>query len=214
MKEKCDRCGERHPGCNGHSKTTGAPCRVGAVPGADVCWRHGGRAPQVVARAAVRRELMDWGVNDDYVDPAQTMLRLLAQSTRRAEFYSVLLERAFQRKADVAADDALAGLAALIGHRYGITKDGDRLPLEEAVRALPVLEAEERERAFRFAKLAHDAGLAQRRIDLEESLGRRIYQAFTTFIDMVLAAGVPEEYRQVLVDQAPAALVAIEGGSA
>lgn len=49
--------------CTGHLKSDGTQCRWEAVPGTNVCTTHGGAAPQVQARAAVRIQMsVDDGV--------------------------------------------------------------------------------------------------------------------------------------------------------
>jgi hypothetical protein len=48
-----------------------------------VCSSHGGAAPQVRARAAVRDEVFRWGLGNVDVDPGETLLKLVAQSAAR-----------------------------------------------------------------------------------------------------------------------------------
>jgi hypothetical protein len=56
------RCGKPHltktgePSCVGHSKRHGGACVQPRIPGAAVCYWHGGAAPQVKAAAAKRLE--------------------------------------------------------------------------------------------------------------------------------------------------------------
>jgi hypothetical protein len=46
--------------CKAHSSRTGAPCKLPAIKGGTVCQVHGGRAPQVKAKAEERlRALQD-----------------------------------------------------------------------------------------------------------------------------------------------------------
>lgn len=78
--------------CKGF-KTNGEPCDKWAMKGGLVCDTHGGRAPQVKAKAAVRAEVMSWGLDDTKEDPSEVFLRLLSQSARRASRYSVELEK-------------------------------------------------------------------------------------------------------------------------
>lgn len=40
--------------CTGHSSRTGEPCKLSPVKGSSVCHKHGGRAPQVKAKAEYR----------------------------------------------------------------------------------------------------------------------------------------------------------------
>lgn len=68
MKVKADPLGERHPmgayvggdalhgrlRCQAHSKQKGTQCGRTAIPGGTVCRYHGGKAPQVMAKAEER----------------------------------------------------------------------------------------------------------------------------------------------------------------
>jgi hypothetical protein len=66
--------------CTALSKQTGKPCKLKAIPGGTVCRFHGGAAKQVKAKAAVRAELITWGVADALDDPGEVLLRLVTQS--------------------------------------------------------------------------------------------------------------------------------------
>lgn len=50
----CERCGQIHTKCAGHSKRTGKPCGQSPIRGGTVCKTHGGTAPQVQAKALRR----------------------------------------------------------------------------------------------------------------------------------------------------------------
>jgi hypothetical protein len=43
-----------------------------------------GTHPAGKAKAAIRAEVLSWGLDDQYVDPEDTLLRLIAQSSTRA----------------------------------------------------------------------------------------------------------------------------------
>lgn len=207
----CDRCGKIHTKCTGHRKYDGAACELEPVKGATVCYIHGGGAPQVAAKAALRAEVSAWGLTDEHVDPAETLLRLVAQSSRRAALYSGLLERAYDGDPQFPAALAGSGVAALIGWKYDLARDGTAVPVEEAVRGLVTLEAGERDRCARFCKLAIDAGLEERRVRLAEAQGAMLVDA----IERVLAAlGLSEAQRALVPTVVPAALRAIEAGAA
>jgi hypothetical protein len=77
------------------SKQTGQQCKRTAIPGGTVCRYHVGGAQQVKAKAAVRAELLGWGLGDTTVDPGEVLLRLVTQSAARAERYALLLEEAY-----------------------------------------------------------------------------------------------------------------------
>lgn len=149
-------------------KTDGTPCpnhpRKGTSP--PVCSAH---MPNPVARAnaAVRAEVQAWRLDDATVDPGQTLLRLLSQSASRAALYGLLLEQQYEAAERDETIDLPKGVSALIGHRFTVS-DGMRWPVAEAIRGLVELEGQERDRAARFAKLALDAGIAERLVRLEE----------------------------------------------
>jgi hypothetical protein len=82
--------------CKAISKQSGQQCKRKAIPGGTVCRYHGGGAQQVKAKAAVRAELLGWGLGDATVDPGEVLLRLVTQSAARAERYAILLEEAYE----------------------------------------------------------------------------------------------------------------------
>jgi hypothetical protein len=62
--------------CKAISKQTGKQCKRKAIPGGEVCRYHGGSARQVKVKAAIRAEVMNWGLGDSIVDPGEVLLRL------------------------------------------------------------------------------------------------------------------------------------------
>lgn len=165
------RCGDY-----GHKRGDGTPCRAWPVKGAVVCVTHGGAAPQVAAKAAVRAEVQAWGLDQPEVDHAAVLGALVAMAAGRVQLVSARLQAQFEayseRGEDAADEDGLVampgGIRALIGYKYGLTKDGDRLPVEEATRGLAAYEAEWSDRLARYSKMALDAGVAERRVRVEE----------------------------------------------
>src|SRR5215207_11370740 len=75
---------------------TGKHCKNRAIPGGTVCRFHGGASPHVASKAAVRAEVLNWGLGDTTVDPGEVLLRLVTQSAARAERYAMLLEEAYE----------------------------------------------------------------------------------------------------------------------
>lgn len=158
-------------------RTDGEPCRRWPVEGSDKCHQHLFN-PHARAYAAVRAEVLRWGLGDANIDPGETLLRLLSQAVNRAEHYAELLEEQYRLAAEGHDDtDLPVGVTALIGHKYALTREGDAVPVEEAIRALVELESTERDRAARFAGLAISAGLAERQVRMAEQLGPRIAAA-------------------------------------
>jgi hypothetical protein len=157
------------------------------VQGESDPWRNGlplagGAAQQVKAKAAVRVELIGWGLGDATVDPGEVLLRLVTQSAAGAERYAMLLEEAYEAAerlkqahdagvqieapGDELADTAetarrdldrifnTGGVAALVGNTYEAAKDVGIYVTGEAIRGLADLEAKERERCANFASKA------------------------------------------------------------
>jgi hypothetical protein len=178
--------------CSAISKQTKQQCKARAIPGGTVCRWHGGAASQVKVKAAVRAELIGWGLGDATVDPGEVLLRLVTQSAARAERYAILLEEAYEaaerlkqthdagelkiedsEMAETARRDLdrifnTGGVAALVGNTYGAAKDVGVYVTGEAIRGLADLEAKERERCANFATKAIAAGLAERTVRVAE----------------------------------------------
>lgn len=160
-------------------RTNGTACGNYAIVGGAVCTIHGGKAGQVVQKALVRAELDAWGLTDETVDPGVTLLRLVAQSARRAERYAVLLEADYEDR----------GVAALVGSSY--TEHGKS---GEYIKGLSLLEAQERDRCANFAAKALAAGIAERSVRLAEQLGGQLV-TFTR--GLLIALGLDPDDPQV-----------------
>jgi len=230
----------------------GEPCGAQAVAGTDSCKQHAGRPlVEQKARGQVVLELQSWGLDDQLIDSTSAMLRLLAQAYRRAGFYSQLLEEAYEaadrlRKAEFSdldeppnagnsadRDRAMmdlerifntGGVASLIGHTYASSGGelGGVFAAGEAIRALVVLEAQERDRAFRFAKECRAADLDGRLVALAEEQGRLVAQvikaSFAVMLDRLTALGLPGELQsawpELIRTIVPAQLRALGPGEA
>lgn len=112
---------------------------------------------------ALDLHLADTGTD---TDPGETLLGLVSQARRRAGVYAAELERQV-------ANEGLQG--ALVGDSLVIDpRSGRATKVAEYVRGLATLEAQERDRAAKFAKLAVDAGISERRTVLAERQGQMI----------------------------------------
>lgn len=149
--------------CTG-TTVSGKQCQKAPIAGAQVCRLHGGSAPQVKAKAAVRAEVMSWGLGDVHVDPGETLLRLVSQAATRAQRYAAELE-------DLVAESPNLR-SALVAEAHG-----EFGPVGEYIRGLAVLEAAERDRCAGFAAKAIAAGLAERTVRLAERQGELLAQA-------------------------------------
>lgn len=175
--------------CTAHNRA-GNQCKRWAVPGALICNLHGGAAPQVKAKATVVTELARWGLGDTTVDPGETLLRLLSQAVWRAERYGAEIAKMVDQQ----------GLEqALVGESWVMSDSGSLQKVGEYVRGLASLENTERDRAAKYAKLAIDAGLAERQVRLAERQGALIEQVLTSVFDDL---GLSEQQRSL----APAAI--------
>jgi hypothetical protein len=168
--------------CLAH-KPDGNPCGAYAIAGSTVCLAHGARPKHVRAKAAVRAELANWGLNDATEDPGEVLLRLVTQAARRASHYAALLAEQYDLSAAGAATTTLPkGVSALIGHKRAVDRDGSVFEVEEAIRGLVELEGQERDRCARFAKLALDAGIAEREIRLAENQADELARLLSTVL--------------------------------
>lgn len=173
----------------------------------------------------VRAEIMQWGLGDSDVDPAEILLRLVSQSAARAELYGRMLQEAYDaaerlktaheagdlplfppdEDAPAAVDQArqdldrifnTGGVAALIGKTYSDNRDGSIYATGEQIRGLAELEARERDRCANFAAKAVAAGLAERQVKLAERQGAMILQVLTAVFSEI-------ELTEAQLDRAP-----------
>lgn len=143
-----------------------------------------------IERDAVER-LPHYGSPDLHpVQIAEVYAKLLAVAVKRVEFYGRKLDEKFISE----------GMDALVGYRMDAVVlkggkavvDGDlvNVPDElkmyavgEELRALVVLEAQERDRAERLAREAVKLGLEAKRVDVMRSYGRAVAAVTRAFVD-------------------------------
>lgn len=119
-----DRCTSR--------KKSGEPCKGWRTPGSDKCRRHLFN-PQARAKAAVRAEVINWGLGDTHVDPGEVLLRLVSQSAARAEKYAGLLEQAYEAAERLKAAHESHALVMDTAPSDELDGDGDPIPDSPAV---------------------------------------------------------------------------------
>ena len=159
--------------CTGQTKA-GNPCKSPAIHGGTVCWKHGGAAPQVRAKSEIRYELSQWVMGDAVDDPAETLLRLITQSRRRADAYAAELT--------MRSEPYETLQEALVGDSYITGMDGSVHKAGEYIRGLVVLEAQERDRCANFCIKAIAAGIAERQVKLAEQQGALIAEVIRAMI--------------------------------
>lgn len=183
--------------CTGHSTRSGKRCKAWAIHGGTVCVVHGGQLPRVKHAAKRRRALAeaDRMVQraDVDADPTEHLLDSLHQAAKLASIWGLMvaaLDAAGEQEA--AAHGTLRGE---LGYRTAAEdRDDLRVPSHDRLLALnnagfaqvhPFMVKYELaiERRARLAKLCIDAGVAQKRVELEEQQGALIAQVFRAVFD-------------------------------
>lgn len=160
---ECTKRSKRRPGDD---------CHASAVKGTAACRIHGGQKLDVLR--AKGEALSAWRAvpGRQEVTPAEAVMAMLQMSWARLHVYADLLRQQVEN-----ASGTPAGLVV-------VSESG------EAVRGLAKLEAEERDRCVRYAKAAHDMGIADREIKLAEAQGALLAGAIAQILDRLeLTAG-------------------------
>lgn len=146
-----------------------------AIRGMAKCRHHVGRST-AMAKALGEANLIAWsteaaradGKQLPALDPGVVVLDQLRVAMLRADLYGELLR--WQLEVDEEA--------GLIGRTFAAGRDGQRVETGEQVRGLARLEAEWRDRVVRFAKTAHDMGIADAQIELQQAQAELVVSAF------------------------------------
>lgn len=158
--------------CSRTSKRSQLRCHSPAIRGTAACRLHSGR-PAAVAKALGEAYLQAWSTehgrgDEPPMDPGTVVLEQLRVAVMRADLYGELL------RWQVEVEDE----GGLVGRTFAAGRDGARVETGEQVRGLARLEAEWRDRAVRFAKTAHDMGIAERHVELEQERASMVTGAF------------------------------------
>jgi hypothetical protein len=139
-------------------KSSGDICDGHPVTGGTICWRHlpGKKAR---ANAIVRREFFSIVPTGEF-DLGRGMLRLAQQADARATMLANLIDHGLPD--DPGDIDGVVKL--LIGDAYD--ENGNKSG--EFIKGLVTLEAQERDRAFRYMAECAKAGIVERLVQLEE----------------------------------------------
>lgn len=213
--------------CTRHRKMArgGGRCHANAVTGLDRCLGHAGVSPDL---ARAQGAAMDaWSTAGDLdLSPPEAVIGMYKLAWVRAHFYAGLLEEQFLRaQGDQDGDELPAGDpfafapgagsvgvgAGLIGHTFSADKEQGIFASGEAIRGLVQLEAQERDRVVRFARAAHDMGIADREIRLAEQQGALIAAA----VKKILAGlGLSPKQQEIVPQLVPMVLREIASGDA
>lgn len=217
--------------CEEHGKTectkrrkAGGVCHGAAVAGTDACRMHGGQKGEVLKAKGAALSAWRAVLGRPGVSPSEAVMAMLQMSWARVHLYASLLERQVTdapawRVADVPESGGTGGLedpelgpgAGLIGHTRSGVKDIGIFATGEAARGLTLLEEKERDRCVRFAKVAHDMGVADREIRLAEAQGALLAGAISRILD---ALSLTTAQRALVPTVVPEVLLAIAGGPA
>ena len=168
--------------CSKNSKRSQERCHQPAILGTATCRTHAGEKTELV-KSRGQANLLAWSLLSSehetagQLDPADVVLRSLRVAVMRADFYAARLQEL------AAGDDH--GPDALVGPTFAAGRDGQRVETGEQRRALTRLEAEERDRAVRFAKTAHDMGIDTRRLELEQAQASVVVTAVGLGLDAI-----------------------------
>lgn len=148
------------------------PCHKRAIRGTDACDMHGGYKRSVLkAQGEARITAFNPMAEPTKLDAGMTVLAMLQMTYLRVGMYAELLRQQVAVEGDTAGASP-SDTNGLIGHRYGMGgKEGILYQQSEEVRALVRLEAEERDRVVKYAKVAHDMGISERITSLAERWG-------------------------------------------
>ncbi|MFV2172302.1 hypothetical protein ACFHW2_12040 [Actinomadura sp. LOL_016] len=197
----------------------GGRCHNLAITGLPRCRHHAGVSLELAEAQGSAMDAWSTHYGQAAVDPAQAVIGMLNLAVFRANFYAGLLEEQVlqaQQDRDENGDPYTEGAppvgegAGLIGHTYSADKEAGIFASGEAIRGLVLLEAQERDRVVKYAKAAHDMGIAERQVRVAEQQGELLASA----VKQILAGLKLSTEQQALVPQVvPPALRALATGS-
>lgn len=190
--------------CAKNSKRSGVRCHAPAIRGTATCRMHPGKST-ALAKAQGEANLLAWSTQaaaeEKPMDLGRVVMDQLRVAVLRADLYGELLrlqvvagERVDEETGEL-VDDADAGLdsSGLVAPTYTIGREGQRYQTGEQVRGLAKLEAEWRDRAVRFAKTAHDMGIDERAIELEQAKAEQVVAAVRVGLEAIELDGAARE---------------------
>lgn len=159
----CDEHGRWE--CRHNSKRSQERCHGAAVRGTDTCTDHGGK-PTEVLKAQGEANLLAWSTllagDARPLDLGRTVMDQLRVAVMRAELYGGLLR-----------------------DQVVVERSGGLVGSSEEVRGLVRVEAAERDRVVRFVKVAHDMGIDERQIELQQEQAQLVTGAFMAALQVV-----------------------------
>lgn len=141
-----------------------------AIRGQAYCRFHVGKTTEL-AKAQGEANLLAWraaGAGEvAALDPGAVVMDQLRVAVMRADIYGEMLRLQFEDQ----------GYDGIVGPTFAAGREGVRIETGESARGLAKLEGEWRDRAVRFAKTAHDMGIDQRQIEIEQGRAQMLVAA-------------------------------------
>lgn len=195
-------CGQHNRSECTKNRKKGGDCHNPAISGLDACRMHGGQKGQVLKAKGQAITAWDAMSGDPSVSSSEVVLRVLQMTWLRVNLLSGLLREQFeaeqQARAAAAVSTATAGApgsasaagsvdvgpgAGLIGHTVSASPGIGTYVSGEALRGLAKMEADERERTVKFAKAAHDMGIAEKHLALAETFTQELAGLIQRILD-------------------------------
>ncbi|MGI5223567.1 hypothetical protein [Actinoallomurus sp. CA-142502] len=196
--------------CTKHGKGGGS-CHGSRIAGTPTCRMHAGVSGKVAKTQG--EAITAWSAlsGKPVVSNTEAVLGMLQMSWLRVHLYAALLERQVnEAQAEAAREPAVRAAVAeaydevfeersqgappvgpgvgLIGQQFSGVKDIGIFATGEAIRGLAQLEAQERDRCVRYAKTAHDMGIAEQQVQLAEQQAMLLAGVVSRVADGLLAA--------------------------
>ena len=168
----------------------GGTCHGSPITGLDACRMHVGKRGDVAK--AQGEAITAWSAlaGKHTVSATDAVLGMLQMSWLRVHLYASLLEEqvtaARAGRNGGGPGQGAAGVgpgAGLVGHTFGAVKDIGIYASGEAVRGLAQLEERERDRCVKYAKTAHDMGIAEHQIRIAERQGALLAETISRVLD-------------------------------
>lgn len=181
-----------HPSCRGHRKACEPPEPCLGVPetGLAVCKWHGGST--VNAKAGQRKRLALGAIHEVVVeqkklggiiedlDETTAMLSMLREAA-----YNVAVYRTLVQELEARVDDGLdlLGSSGLMASPLAMRVKLDDLTAQPHI--IKKFYDDERDRLMRYAKLCHDAGIAERQVHVAEQAGAWLVQMLDVIFEQL-----------------------------
>lgn len=194
---------EKHS-CKAKAKRTGKPCKRIPPEGSLVCNIHGGKAPQVAAKANARAQqravidlLQNLGTPTE-IDPGQALLDLIAAKNGEVVWLRAMVQSIEQDKLTWGTAD----------HESGIGQQGpiDKITQKAAVNIWWEMLRKAEDQLASYASQALRAGIEERRVRIAENQGNLIVGVIRRILDRLqlnseqrglISTVVPEEIRAI-----------------